>query len=113
MRKAASAPAVLSAALPPAISATTGLGTGGGAAVQPTDPSEGVIRVLAGPNASAGGSVTLTFAVSPPTLFVGGAGDKFGAISIAGQGTTSVTVSWTAQLPQGEHRLDYEWATLA
>ena len=111
MRQAGNAPGVLAAANPPAVSAATGLGTGGGASVRVDDPSEGAIVLRAGLDATTGGSVTLKFASAPPTLFIAGH-DGFGTVSVSGQGTTTVTVNWTGKLAAGEHRLAYEWATM-
>lgn len=110
MRAAGEARQSLAAVAAPAVSAATGLGTGGGAAVQAEDdPTDARVRVIAGPNAAIGGSVTLKFAAAPPTLAVMGS-DRFGTISVTGQGTTSVTISWTAKLAQGEHTLAFEWS---
>lgn len=112
MRQAGETKAIPGSVAPPKVSAATGLGTGGGASVQSELADEGRIVLVAGGNASVGGSVTLKFAAIPPSLFIG-AHDGFGAVSVAGQGTTTVTLTWTAKLAPGVHHMTYEWAARA
>lgn len=115
MRNYGAVPPVLSTAQPPAVSATTGLGTGGGASVQSMgSPSDGQgfgqVVVAAGLNASAGGSVTLVYATTPPTIFYAGT-EAFGTLTVTGQGTTTHVLSWSTTLSsRRDHMIAYEWA---
>lgn len=100
----------------PSVSATTGLGTGGGASVQTIDSGGfGEIFVQAGNGYSAAGSVSLTFPSAPPTLFIAG-DDEIGALTQATVGNV-VTISWTtASFPNvggnsKNYKIHYEWET--
>lgn len=102
----------LSTAAAPQVSATTGLGTGGGAGVNTPDGTGfGAVAVTAGSGAATSGSVVLKFAANPPTLFISG-DEAFGTITSSGQGTTSVTISWTGAnlIKSKRYRLNYEWS---
>lgn len=106
----------LAASNTPAVSAVTGLGTGGGAAVQTPDSSGfGEILVYPGAAPSAGGSVAITFPSTPPTLFIVG-DDEFGPVTQATVSKT-VTITWTAShfvsKRTAPYVLHYEWATSA
>jgi hypothetical protein len=111
MRQYGEVPPWLAAANTPAVSATTGLGTGGGASVQTPDSGGfGEVFLQIGSNPSAGGSVALTFPSTPPTLFVSGS-EELGTVT---QATVSnvVTVTWagTPRL-KSKQQIDYEWAS--
>lgn len=97
---------------PPRVSATTGLGTRGGAGISSPIPGSGVghVNIYTGTNPAVGGSVTLAFATAPPTLFVSGS-EGLGPLVVTGQGTTAVTITWPLQ-PQRSTRqsIHYEWA---
>lgn len=112
MRQYGEVPPVLSTALAPAISAATGLGTGGGAGVQtPDGQGWGAVIVRAGPGAPAGGSLTLVYPQTPPAMFYGPS-EAFGTLAVAGQGTTTHVLSWTGTLtPNQPHRIAYEWGS--
>ena len=114
MRSAYEPIPLLAAANRPVVSATSGLGTGGGAGIAVGDFNGfGDINVNAGPDCSASGSVSLTFPNTPPTLFIS-AEQAFGAVT---QNTVSkvVTISWTAASFKSPGRknysIHYEWAT--
>lgn len=96
----------------PAVSSTSGLGTGGGAGVQTSySGGYGDISVFFGTGATASGNVAITFPSTPPTLFISGSG-AFGALAQATVGNV-VTISWTAANPrQGSkpHNIHYEWS---
>lgn len=117
MRSFGSVPPVLSVAQPPAVSAVTGLGTGGGAGVQSKgSPSDGQgfgsVEIIAGSNPSAGGSVTLIFPALPPLLFIAGT-DEFGTITAPNNdgAHTTITINWTGTLKPGQrYSLAYEWS---
>lgn len=119
MRQYGEVPPVLSTAQPPAVSATTGLGTGGGAGVHSKgSPSDGqgfgVINLVVGSNPSVGGSVTVIFAQQPPLLFIAPNGDGLGTITAPNNdgSHTTITINWSAQ-PRANSRMaiDYEWAS--
>lgn len=118
MRQYGSVPPVLSVAQPPAVSAATGLGTGGGAGIHSRlQPSDGqgafTVRLLTGSNPSVGGSVTIVFATQPPILFIAGT-DGFGTITAPNNdgAHTTIVISWTAQLAPNAHvPLHLEWAS--
>jgi hypothetical protein len=119
MRQYGSVPPVLSTATWPGVSATAGLGTGGGAGVQPKGGVGGgqgqfTVRITTGSNPSAGGSVTLSFpAPLPPVLFIAGS-DGFGTISAPNNdgAHAAFTIAWTATLPpNAEALLHCEWAS--
>jgi len=100
----------------PIVSATSGLGTGGGAGIAVGDDNGfGDINVFAGPDYSASGSVSLTFPNTPPTLFIS-AEQAFGAVA---QNTVSktVTISWSAasfkSTGMKPYNIHFEWATSA
>lgn len=115
MRSYGAVPPVLSTAQPPKVSGVTGLGTGGGAGVQSKGlPSDGqgfgYVDIMTGSNPSVGGNVALTFPAVPPTLAFAG-DEAFGLLSIAGQGTVNIVLTWTPQLPPKRRlRIAYEWA---
>jgi hypothetical protein len=117
MRQYGSVPPILSTAQPPAVSATTGLGTGGGAGVQsPLKPADGqgqfYIDIQVGSNPSAGGSVTLVFPSMPPLLFIAGQ-TSFGTITAPNNdgAHTTIVVNWAGQLrANARMRIDCEWA---
>jgi len=95
MRQYGEVPPWLAANNTPAVSATTGLGTKGGAAVQTPDSGGfGDIRVFPDSNYSASGSVAITFPSTPPTLFIA-ADQAFGPVTQSTLGNV-VTISWTA-----------------
>lgn len=111
LRSFGAIPQTLAANNVPAVSATTGLGTGGGASVQPgqTNGSQGYVEVLAGSNPSTGGTVALTFPNTPPTLFIA-ASDGFGTLSQGAVGNV-VTLTWTAKIQASKrHRIAYQWS---
>lgn len=118
MRQYGEVPPVLSTAQPPAVSAVTGLGTGGGAGVQSMgSPSDGQgfgdVYVVVGANPSAGGSVELTFPTTPPVLFFS-ADEAFGVLTITGNDglTDVILVEWATTLQLGQRfRIHYEWET--
>ncbi len=113
MRQYKEVPPWLAASNTPAVSATTGLGTGGGASVQTPDSGGfGDVLVRAGSGVLAAGSVALTFLSAPPTLFISG-DEEFGTIT---QATVAdvVTISWTGGTMIARdrpYRLHYEWET--
>ena len=97
---------------PPGIASATGLGAGGGASVfAPLGSGSFDVLLQLGAAPASSGSVILKFASAPPTLFVG-AHDGFGTVTVSGQGTTTVTLSWTgARLPAGGHEtIHCEWS---
>ena len=114
MRQFPEVPPWLATSNTPAVSATTGLGTGGGAAVQTPDSGGfGDVLVYPGKGAAAGGTVALTFPSTPPTLFIG-ADQEFGPVTQNTVGNV-VTLTWTASnfpSPSGQtaYRLHYEWS---
>ena len=113
LRQYGAIPQTLAANNVPSIGATSGIGTGGGAAVQigQTNGSQGYVEILAGSNPSAGGSVGMVFPSTPPTLFIAGSADSFGVLSQATVSNT-VTVSWTGTLPKSKRvKFAYQWAT--
>jgi len=98
---------------PPGIASATGLGVGGGASVfAPSGSGSFDVILQLGAAPAATGSVVLKFGTAPPTLFVG-AHDGFGTVTVSGQGTTTVTLSWTgAKLPaNGRESIHCEWST--
>ena len=113
MRKAYEPVPWLAPVNPPIVSATTGLGTGGGAGIAVSDDNGfGDINIQIGTVYSSSGSVALTFPNTPPTLFVS-AEQSFGTVS---QNTVSevVTISWTGATfaAIGKiHTIHFEWAT--
>ncbi len=117
MRQYGEVPPTLSTAQPPAVSAVTGLGTGGGAGIysggSPSDGQGfGSVQIVAGSNPSVGGSVTLVFPQQPPLLFISGNGE-FGTITAPNNdgAHTTIAINWTGQLRPGEKfQLNYEWA---
>lgn len=114
MRQYGMALPILSTAQPPAVSSATGLGTGGGAGVQsqlaPTDgQGAGFVELSAGVDAATGGSIVLTYPQTPPTMFYS-APEALPGFSVAGQGTTTHTLSWTGKPPAGRHRIAYQWS---
>jgi len=112
MRQYGIVPPWLAAANTPKVSATTGLGTGGGASVQTPDSSGfGSVFVYLGTGAATSGSVALTFPSTPPTLFIAGA-ENFGTVSQATVGNV-VTISWTGAtlVPSScPKKIAYEWS---
>lgn len=115
MRQYGMVPPILSTAQPPAVSAATGLGTGGGAGVQSKgSPSDGQgfghVDIQVGPNPATGGSIVLQFPTTPPTM-VYLPDTVFAGFAVAGQGTQTHTLTWTnALLPNQRRRIDYEWS---
>ena len=111
MRQYKEVPPWLAASNTPAVSATTGLGTGGGASVQTPDSGGfGEVLVRGGVGVATSGSVALTFPSTPPTLFVSG-DQEFGTITQATVGDV-VTISWTGgtMIPRDRlYQLHYEW----
>lgn len=93
----------------PTVGSVTGLGTGGGAGVfTPNGTGFGFIEIKVGSNPSAGGSLALNFAATPPTLFLSGSED-FGTIT---QSTlaNAVTISWAGTPRKNSRgRIYYEW----
>lgn len=114
MRQYGEIPPWLSTAAAPAVSSTTGLGTGGGAAVQTKDGQGfGEVRIYVGSNPSTGGQIILTFPQTPPVLFISG-DDGFGTLTVTNNdgAHTAITVAWAAKPPPNvQLRLQYEWAT--
>jgi len=108
-------PPVLSTAAAPLVSATTGLGTGGGASVStPDGQGFGEVKVFVGPGVSSTGSVTLVFAQTPPTLFYG-LPPEFGTVTVTSQGATTQALSWTgatlsAARGSKPYTFSYEWS---
>lgn len=115
MRQYGEVPPWLAAVNTPAVSATSGLGTGGGAAVQTQGSSGfGSVDVFAGVGVAASGSVTVVFPNGnpPPGLFWG-ADEAFGAISVDNSTPGQFVVSWTAakMIPRSQrYLLRYEWS---
>lgn len=110
MRQYGELPPWLSTAAAPAVSAVTGLGTGGGAGVQTKDGQGfGEVCIVAGSNPSVGGSVVLAFAQVPPLMFFGAA-DGFGVLTATNNPSAAITLTWTAQLKPGRHVIAYEWS---
>jgi hypothetical protein len=110
MRQYGAIPAPNAAANTPAVSATTGLGTSGGASVQTPDSGNfGQINIQVGTNPSTGGSVTITFPDTPPDLFLAGS-EGLGVIT---QETTvnDVAISWDGT-PRANTKqtIHYEWS---
>jgi len=108
VRYAYELPPILNTDPAPQVSAVTGAG---GASVQtPDGTGYGSVLVY---GAGASGSVALTFASAPPTLFVAGS-DAFGTITQNTVGNV-VTISWTGgrASESGNPRvISYEWASL-
>lgn len=98
----------------PVVTSTSGLGTGGGAAVQTADSGGfGDIFVYVGDDFTASGSIALTFPNTPPSLFISG-DESFGPLTQATVGNV-VTISWTAasfKSPSGgkRYQIHYEWS---
>lgn len=114
MRQYGSVPPILSTAQAPAVSAATGLGTGGAGVQSQGSPSDGQgfgqVVVTAGLNAAVGGSVVLSYGSIPPTMFYAPS-EAFQGFAVAGQGTATHTLTWTNQLsPNQPHRIAYEWS---
>lgn len=114
MRQYGEVPPVLSTIPAPTLSAVTGLGTGGGAGVfAPGNSGYGYIDVMAGADATTGGSLVMNFAggVAPPTLFLS-APATFGTLTITNNATTAITVAWSGKPSSAnpKHRITYEWA---
>jgi hypothetical protein len=110
MRAAYEQPPVLAAANTPAVSATTGLGTGGGASITtPFSGGSGDVLIQVGSNPSAGGTVALTFPSTPPALFISGS-EGLGTVSQATVGDV-VTITWTGTPRLGSRQsIHYEWS---
>ncbi|HEY1880116.1 MAG TPA: hypothetical protein VGG68_09310 [Caulobacteraceae bacterium] len=78
---------------PPAPGAVTGAA---GARVEaPAGSGYGWVELIAGTPPLAAGSLVLAFASAPPTLFFA-ASDVLGPLTVVGQGTAAITVSWAA-----------------
>lgn len=110
MRQYGEVPPWLSTAAAPQVKTVAGIGTGGGAGVQTKDGQGfGEVILRSGSNPSAGGNVVLQFPQTPPTLFISG-DEEFGVLTVTGQTTTTVTISWATTLPPSRRlRLHYEW----
>jgi len=104
-------PSPLAASNTPGVSATTGLGTGGGAGVQTPDSGNfGDVFVYAGSGVATSGSVALTFPGTPPAMFISG-DPLFGTITQATVGSV-LTISWTGATLKARstpYVLHYEW----
>ena len=113
MRQYGEVPPWLAALNTPKVSAVSGLGAGGSAAVQTEDSGGfGNVMVTVGTGFSTTWSVAITFPSAPPTLFVSG-DDDFGPISQATVGNV-VTLSGTQatfRLLGKPYTLHYEWST--
>lgn len=111
MRQYGEVPPWLAAQNTPKVSACTGLGAGGAAAVQTSDSGGfGDVLVYIGAGWNTSGSVALTFPSAPPTLFIAG-GEAFGTVSQNTVGNI-VTVSWinASFVPRSQpYQLHYEW----
>ena len=112
MRQFGEVPPVLSTVPAPVVASVTGLGTGGGAGVStPDGQGFGKVNVMAGVGPSAAGNVVLNSASNWPQMFVSGE-LSFGALTVSGTGTTSLTIAWTAanlKNPTKPYELYYEW----
>jgi len=87
---------------PPKVASASGLGAGGGAGALGDSSANFTVLLHVGKAPASSGSVVLSFASLPATLFFG-AEERLGTLSVSGQGTMSVTVSWTgAKLIEGE-----------
>lgn len=96
----------------PAVSAASGLGTGGGAGVfTPIGSGWGNVECQIGASPSASGSVTLVFPSAPPAMFVSG-DMSFGTVTGSLVGST-LTISWSGGnlKPGSRPKLHYEWNT--
>lgn len=112
LRQFGSVPQVLASNNVPAVGNVTGLGPGGGAGVQigATNGNYGSIDIIAGSNPANGGSVTLVFPGTPPTLFVAGS-DGFGTITQSTSGDL-IEIDWSAKLQAGRrYKINFQWAT--
>lgn len=109
MRQYGEQPPWLAATNTPAVSAVTGLGTGGGAGVQTPDSGGfGDVPIQVGSNPSAGGSVDLTFPSTPPTLFIS-CSEGLVSVSQATVGNV-VTITWTGTPRlKSLQNIHYEW----
>lgn len=118
MRQYGSVPPVLSTAQPPAVQATSGLGTDGGAGVHSRlQPSDGQgqfsVDIVTGSNPAAGGNLSLSFPQTPPILFIAGS-DEFGTITAPANtgGNNVIGIFWTAKLrPFARYQINCEWAS--
>ena len=113
MRQYGAIPAPLAAANTPAVGATQGLGTKGGAAVQTPDSGNfGEIFVYIDEDHEATGQLDLVFPGTPPTLFIA-ADEAFGTIAQSTDGPTkTVTISWSNDsfVARSEpYKIHYEW----
>lgn len=115
MRQYGEVPPWLSSAAAPAVTSTSGLGTGGGAGVFSED-GQGFGRILVNPgkSPSASGNVVITFPATPPLLFIAPSDpDDFGTFTVTNNdgAHTSITLSWTgAKLVGGKkYTIAYEW----
>jgi hypothetical protein len=109
MRNAYEPPPWLAPQNTPKVASVTGLGTGGGAGVQTADSDGfGAVRVFAGPDATAGGTIVLAFP-SPPVVLFMSAPESFGTLSQIPSGN-QITVSWTGTPRAGMHQINYEWS---
>lgn len=109
MRQYGEVPPVLNTDPAPAVSGLTGLGTGGGAGVSTRDGTGfGEVMLQVGSNPSVGGNVSITFASTPPTLFISGS-EGLGTLTQATSGNI-VTITWTrAPRANSRERIQYEW----
>lgn len=114
MRQYGEVPPWLAADNTPKVVSATGLGTGGGAAIQTPDSGGfGEILLYVGPGYTQSGSVVIRFPSTPPTLFI--AANNFRGLSQNTVGN-DVTISWTSVLftsnnPETKaHHIHYEWS---
>lgn len=115
MRSAYEMPPVRSFGTPPNVASATGLGTGGsaGLALDGFGSGWGSVEVRTGVTPAASGNVVLDFGTAPPTLFVSG-DEELGTLTVTGQTTTTVTVSFAGATmrPVTRYRLNFEWSSV-
>lgn len=111
MRQYGAIPAPNAPANTPAVSATTGLGIGGGAAVQTADSGNyGNVLVYIGTSPDADLTIDLTFPDTPPELFIAG-NDDFGIVTQStDDNVVTITCTGHSLVPRSEpYSLAYEW----
>ena len=99
---------------PPAVSAASGFGSGGGAMItnegSEADQSQGIVAIRVGVGASPSGSIALAFPIAPQSgQYVAFA--EWAQLGLADAGSL-LTIAWTATRPliPGEWlRLAYQW----
>jgi hypothetical protein len=110
LRQFGSVPQTLAANNVPAIGTVSGADSAF-VEIGQTNGSQGYIEVNAGASPGAGGSLTLVFPSTPPTLFIAGNPDQFGTITQATVSNT-VTISWTGTMKKNTRgRMSWQWAT--